>query len=99
MSVKQDLQALKDGFTTLPPEEQRFLGQFVPFLSQHLPRVVAIVDKIPNFAGIALSIAMSAATTAGRERIAKAAKEVFSPGPKAIGALDSGEMYEIPTED
>ena len=77
MSVKQELEYLKDSLERLPPEDKEFIQGLIPVVGPHIPRLAATLEKIPNILGVLMSVAMSAATQAGRERITKAAKEVF----------------------
>lgn len=77
MSVKQDLQAIKDSFEFLDPNDQAFIMSLVPFLSENMPKLVAIIEKIPDVEMRFLGLGMSAVSQAGRERLVKAVKEVF----------------------
>lgn len=78
MSVKQEVQALKDGLDALPPEDQAFLASLIPIIAEHGPRAAEIIPRIPGFGLMGLlSLAQHALTEKGRERLAGAFKEVF----------------------
>ncbi len=77
MSVKQDMERIKEQIEGLPPDDKAYLQSLIPSIMQHAPRLSSIIERFDGLGMMLIGNMASLASESGRERIAKAAKEVF----------------------